>query len=304
MMREAMATAGEADYSRAASILIFADSGGARRRAEHAAQAAGARAIFGGGPEEGPSRIADHAFADAVLVELDGTVEDAAGPLFDALVRAATKRDQAGIVAVPGALLDLAAARAWHPRIRLLVDGDAGERVRMVGELSGRRPLLLSDVTRDDAPALLRQLAEDAQRLSSALAGLAEDQAQRAPVSPGEMDGPLDVAYVRAILRARRLRSKLVADDLFADPAWDMMLDLLAARLEGKRVPVSSLCVAAAVPSTTALRWIRLLTDRGLFERVADPADGRRVYIQLAEGTASRLEHCLRQAQRIACQPI
>ena len=42
-----------------------------------------------------------------------------------------------------------------------------------------------------------------------------------------------------------------------------MLLDLLAARLERERVSVSSLCIAAAVPPTTALRWIRTLTDKG-----------------------------------------
>ncbi len=49
----------------------------------------------------------------------------------------------------------------------------------------------------------------------------------------------------------------------------------------GNRVAVSSLCIAAAVPATTALRWIKALTDRGLFVRAADPQDGRRVYIEL-----------------------
>ena len=37
-------------------------------------------------------------------------------------------------------------------------------------------------------------------------------------------------AQVRDLLRARRLRADFLPGDLFADPAWDMMLDLLAAR--------------------------------------------------------------------------
>jgi DNA-binding PadR family transcriptional regulator len=45
----------------------------------------------------------------------------------------------------------------------------------------------------------------------------------------------------------------------------------------------SSLCIAASVPPTTALRWIRQLTDRGLLDRQADPKDGRRIYITLSE---------------------
>lgn len=93
-------------------------------------------------------------------------------------------------------------------------------------------------------------------------------------------------AEVRAIIRARRLRDQFLPTDLFADPAWDMILDLMAARLAGQRVSVSSLCIAAAVPPTTALRWIRQLTDRGVFARIDDPADGRRVFIELTEPAA------------------
>jgi DNA-binding MarR family transcriptional regulator len=61
-----------------------------------------------------------------------------------------------------------------------------------------------------------------------------------------------------------------------------MLLDLLAAEIAQHRVPVSSLCIAAAVPATTALRWIKTMTDNKLFVRRADPHDGRRVFIELA----------------------
>ncbi len=91
---------------------------------------------------------------------------------------------------------------------------------------------------------------------------------------------------VRRVIRRRRRREKLFAPDIFADPAWDMLLDLYAATLESGSVSVSSLCIAAAVPATTALRWITALTDARLFERVADPNDGRRIFIRL--GTEAR----------------
>ncbi|PZU63331.1 MAG: MarR family transcriptional regulator [Sphingobium sp.] len=96
-------------------------------------------------------------------------------------------------------------------------------------------------------------------------------------------------AQVRDLLRARRLRADFLPGDLFADPAWDMMLDLLAARLEQAHVSVSSLCIASAVPPTTALRWIRTLTDKALVERRADPHDGRRIFIALADDAADQL---------------
>jgi DNA-binding MarR family transcriptional regulator len=73
-----------------------------------------------------------------------------------------------------------------------------------------------------------------------------------------------------------------------------MLLDLTAAQLEGKPVPVSSLCIAAAVPTTTALRWIRSLSEAGLFERRVDPSDARRTYINLSSDAASAMLGYLR----------
>lgn len=97
--------------------------------------------------------------------------------------------------------------------------------------------------------------------------------------------------FVRGLIRQRRERERHFPADMFADPAWDMLLDLYAAHYEGgKNVSVSSLCIAAAVPATTALRWIKTMTDAGYFVRVADPNDGRRIFIQLAETTRAELD--------------
>ena len=94
---------------------------------------------------------------------------------------------------------------------------------------------------------------------------------------------------VRSVIRARRIRSKFFDSELFADPAWDMLLDLLAAEIAQHRVPVSSLCIAAAVPPTTALRWIKTMTDSGLFVRRADPHDGRRIFVELSPAASDAM---------------
>jgi DNA-binding MarR family transcriptional regulator len=100
---------------------------------------------------------------------------------------------------------------------------------------------------------------------------------------------PLSVDTVRSVIRARRLRARYFSEELFADPAWDMLLDLLQAELAQLRVPVSSLCIAAAVPATTALLWLKSLVSQGLFVRRADPHDGRRVFVELAPDTSHAL---------------
>jgi DNA-binding MarR family transcriptional regulator len=106
------------------------------------------------------------------------------------------------------------------------------------------------------------------------------------------------------MLRARRLRDEHFPGDLFADPAWDILLDLMAARLERKQVTVSSLCVAAAVPPTTALRWIGVLAERGLLVRAADAADRRRAFVELSDAGARALGGWLRQARRLAAEAL
>lgn len=92
---------------------------------------------------------------------------------------------------------------------------------------------------------------------------------------------------IRDVIRARRLRNQYFDAQLFADPAWDMLLDLMAARLENKKVSVSSLCIAANVPPTTALRWIKIMTDEEIFKRQADDKDGRRIFIELSDNAAA-----------------
>src|SRR3546814_17984132 len=69
--------------------------------------------------------------------------------------------------------------------------------------------------------------------------------------------------FARELLRFRRLRDRYFAGDLFADPAWDMLLDLYAARSQNSHpVSVSSLCIASSVPATTALRWIKAMEEK------------------------------------------
>lgn len=109
---------------------------------------------------------------------------------------------------------------------------------------------------------------------------------------------------IRAMIRGRRLRDQFFEATLFADPAWDMMLDLMAARLEQRQVAVSSLCIAAAVPPTTGLRWIKTLTDSGLFVRIADPRDGRRVFIELSATAAEGIAAYLAAIRRSDVLPV
>jgi DNA-binding MarR family transcriptional regulator len=105
-------------------------------------------------------------------------------------------------------------------------------------------------------------------------------------IPPGE--GGSDLAQLtRRYLRARRAREKLFDSDLFADPVWDILLDLYASRLEGRRVCISDACIASNVPPTTALRWLAKMEKSDLVVRHHDLSDGRRAYIELSDSAAA-----------------
>lgn len=94
----------------------------------------------------------------------------------------------------------------------------------------------------------------------------------------------------RCYLRARRLRDGLFPERIFADAAWDILLELYACKAEGKQIGVSSACLAASVPSTTALRCLDRLEDCGLIERHPDCVDHRRMRVELTEIATWRIE--------------
>ncbi|HYC94607.1 MAG TPA: winged helix DNA-binding protein [Sphingomicrobium sp.] len=136
------------------------------------------------------------------------------------------------------------------------------------------------------SPDKLRQLSDDVGRIASTLARMSSGLDSSEPAEKGKLgqcppEDEVSAEAVKLAIRARRLRSRYFDPELFADPAWDMLLNLYHAQLSQMRVPVSSLCDAAEVPPTTALRWIATMTEAGLFARRSDPIDRRRVFVEL-----------------------
>lgn len=71
-------------------------------------------------------------------------------------------------------------------------------------------------------------------------------------------------AHIKRLILVRQLRGTIVEADLFADPAWEILLTLYAAELADKRLTVGKLCSSVDVPPTTAARWLKVLVERGL----------------------------------------
>lgn len=106
---------------------------------------------------------------------------------------------------------------------------------------------------------------------------------------------PSAVRIAQTIYRMRRVRERRFDPLLFGEPVWDILLDLFIAAAEGRRIGVSSACIGAAAPATTALRHFAKLAEDGVIERDSDPDDGRRKYVRLSPDAFARMEALLEE---------
>lgn len=177
-------------------------------------------------------------------------------------------------------------ARGSQGRVRDLSEEDRLMVLRLteqVGQIAQRLDRINSGPAGDDTAGAISRV--EALKRSFAGEGEGKDEASARAVRTRRPPLP-DPQLVRRIIRQRQLRARFFDADLFADPAWDMLLDLTAARAEHARVSVTSLCIASGVPPTTALRWIVQMTESGLFNRLEDETDRRRAFIVLSDEAA------------------
>jgi hypothetical protein len=247
---------------------------------------------------------------EAVL--LDCPQIDAAG--MAALTRLDMRAARSGamlVVSTSVEALDAVFGCCAQSRPQILVNPRRADRIIALGQVIARAPHgRLYELTETDRMTLLRLteqvniIAERLERLgdpengpvrSAGMVFRFDEQAGGTLLSPGDkLVRPArpalpDPRLVRRIIQQRQARARFFDGDLFADPAWDILLDLTAARVEHTRVSVTSLCIASGVPPTTALRWISQMTDAGLLERLEDDCDRRRAFIQLTDNAVDAM---------------
>jgi len=280
--------------SAAVSALVIADHDAAD--AASAIDAAGARLLGRVDWSAAASRLEAQGPLQLVAIDCAGTHDTtlaATLPRIDQFVR---DNDARLVATLASSQVDLVAANLFGPHVELLCAPSLAERVAAYAvSLSQTRDHRLFDTAREVEMVRLRRLNEEIARIAETLARLSRTESadaarlrladrpvsHAAPSSGGEQP-PISARDVRGAIRARRLRDQYFEIGLFEDPAWDILLDLFAAELERVQVSVSSLCIAAAVAPTTALRWIAKMSEAGLLTRVPDPFDRRRAFMELA----------------------
>lgn len=105
---------------------------------------------------------------------------------------------------------------------------------------------------------------------------------------------------IRQIIRTRSLRVKFFDPQLFADPAWDILLTLFEAELQQRRTSISACCYSSNVPPTTAVRHVTSLCAKGLVLREADRFDGRRIYLSLSPAASEAMRNLMEEHERLA----
>ena len=305
-------------YAQIPSALIFSDSDEGSRKAKDAVTAAGGRIAACLEIGDAIERLNKQAAIDAIMVELEHEPGEVSDRLLDHIAQLVDHDGASAVISAPLAIINAVDARIGKSGATLLCEPDRLDRISALMIAWQKEPPTLADASRDLDSIRLRRLADEVSRIarslsslsstgsapSAGLAGALQAQlsdvqlgfsAEAASISPSQLP---KAEEVRKLIRARRMRESFFDSALFADPAWDMLLDLFAAHIEGDQVAVSSLCIAASVPPTTALRWIKAMTDHGLFVRHADPMDGRRIFIGLSAASTRSMADFLTAMRR------
>jgi DNA-binding MarR family transcriptional regulator len=105
--------------------------------------------------------------------------------------------------------------------------------------------------------------------------------------------------FVERLTQLQRSRRVELGHELFFDPAWDILLEIYLADLQGRKVNITKISDIADIPQTTGLRWIKVLTERGLALRSDDPLDRRRCFIIITDNGRDRMRRYISKLARL-----
>jgi CheY-like chemotaxis protein/DNA-binding MarR family transcriptional regulator len=156
--------------------------------------------------------------------------------------------------------------------------------------------------TRGDSPG-----ASELQQIADTARALAEDMRRTIESDSSRRDRPGAVRPEETSLRTLKLlqklqeaRTSIFGEAVMPEPAWEMLAELMRARLAGQHLSVTSLALSSKSPMTTALRRIEDLIQGGLAARMPDPADRRRTYVELTPEGMARMQLFLEGFARTA----
>jgi FixJ family two-component response regulator len=201
-------------------------------------------------------------------------------------------------------LLDEIASRFsdFRPILSIVITGAGSFEAVVEAMRLNARDFLQKPVTKESLAAVLRRASRTWNQMAYSFRSGSQETEQAAPshlpddsepVAAAELSDSELLTMVKSVVRKRERRGDYLDKELFSDPTWDLLLDLTSAKLEGVPVPVSSACAATHLPLSTALRYLRALTDAGMVRRWQDPGDRRRDLLELEETTMESMRRYL-----------
>ena len=143
-----------------------------------------------------------------------------------------------------------------------------------------------------------RALAEDVRRT------IEQDSSRRAAPGgvPRQSSRPEETSLrtLNLLQKLQEARTGIFGEAVMPEPAWEMLAELMRARMAGQHLSVTSLALSSRSPMTSALRRIEDLIQGGLVARMPDPADRRRTYVELTPEGMARMQIFLESFARTA----
>lgn len=144
----------------------------------------------------------------------------------------------------------------------------------------------------ENVVTLIKDLTAKLSAVAAEFSGRAEQvDAERPPA--GAVSRPSSTAAAQRLIDERRARRRFLPEELFHEPAWDMLLALFLAWHENRVMNVKTLVAASDAPVTTSQRWIDHLAKLSLVTRVVDPIDRRRIEVTLSESGRDAVQRYL-----------
>lgn len=111
----------------------------------------------------------------------------------------------------------------------------------------------------------------------------------------GGLHAKITEDHIQSLLSVRRGREALFGRHLFSDPAWDILLELYAAKLGNRAVSSDELGSAVGVANSLIERWLRALVEAGLVEQIEAGDETAFATVALSEIGAAKMAQLVDQ---------
>nr|WP_240950357.1 MarR family transcriptional regulator [Novosphingobium sp. ERN07] len=78
-------------------------------------------------------------------------------------------------------------------------------------------------------------------------------------------------------------RSKLAIGFNANEVCWRILFEIFSAQSSGRPISVTDISISSDTPCATTIRWLAIMYDNGVVNRMPDRNDRRRIWIELTE---------------------